>query len=277
MRQWLITGVSSGLGRELARAVAAQGDKVAGTLRTRQGQQGFDELHPGLTQGFLLDVTDHHAVETAIRAADEALGGIDVLVNNAGYSFEGTLEESAWEDIYGQFAANFFGPIAVMKAVLPMMRARRRGLIMNVTSMAGYVAGAGIGAYGSAKLALEGMSRAVAQEVAPFGIHVMTVVPGAFRTDLGRNRRSAADGIADYLPQNLARRQRLAALSGRQRGDPRKAATAIIAAAQAQNPPRRLILGMDAVAAVADDLQQFEAEIRTWESLSYGLDLGGED
>lgn len=275
MRKWLITGVSSGLGRALARAVAAQGDIVAGTVRTQQAQQAFAELHPGRTQGFLLDVTDHDAAETTIRAANEALGGIDVLVNNAGYSFEGTLEETAWAEIYGQFAANFFGPIAVMKAVLPIMRARQSGMIMNVTSIAGYVAGAGIGAYGSAKLALEAMSRSVAQEVAPFGVHVMTVVPGAFRTDLGQSRRSAEDSIADYLPQNMARRQRLAALSGHQRGDPSKAAKAIIAAAQAPNPPRRLVIGMDAVAAALEDLRQFEAEIRTWESLSDGLDLDG--
>jgi NAD(P)-dependent dehydrogenase (short-subunit alcohol dehydrogenase family) len=275
MRKWLITGVSSGLGRALAQAVAAQGDKVAGTVRTRQAQQDFAELHPGLTQGFLLDVTDHEAAATTIRAANEALGGIDVLVNNAGFSFEGTLEETAWAEIYAQFAANFFGPIAVMKAVLPIMRARQSGLIINVTSIAGYVAGAGIGAYGSAKLALEAMSRAVAQEVAPFGVHVMTVVPGAFRTDLGQSRRSAEDSIADYLPQNMARRERLAALSGHQRGDPSKAAKAIIAAAQAPSPPRRLVLGMDAVAAALEDLRQFEAEIRTWESLSDGLDLAG--
>jgi len=275
MRKWLITGVSSGLGRALARAVAAQGDIVAGTVRAQQAQQAFAELHPGRTQGYLLDVTDHDAAETTIRAANEALGGIDVLVNNAGYSFEGTLEETAWAEIYGQFAANFFGPIAVMKAVLPIMRARQSGMIMNVTSIAGYVAGAGIGAYGSAKLALEAMSRSVAQEVAPFGVHVMTVVPGAFRTDLGQSRRSAEDSIADYLPQNMARRQRLAALSGHQRGDPSKAAKAIIAAAQAPNPPRRLVIGMDAVAAALEDLRQFEAEIRTWESLSDGLDLDG--
>jgi NAD(P)-dependent dehydrogenase (short-subunit alcohol dehydrogenase family) len=273
MQRWLITGVSSGLGRALAQAVAAQGHKVAGTVRSQQAQRDFAGLYPGLTQGFLLDVTDHDAVATTIAAADEALGGIDVLVNNAGYSFEGTLEESAWADIYGQFDANFFGPAAVMKAVLPFMRARRRGLIMNVTSMAGYVAGAGIGAYGAAKLALEAMSRAVAQEVAPFGVHVMTVIPGAFRTDLGQNRRSAEDSITDYQPQNLARRARLAALSGHQRGDPHKAALAIIAAAQAQNPPHRLVLGIDAVAAVADDLRKFEAEIRAWENLSAGLDL----
>jgi NAD(P)-dependent dehydrogenase (short-subunit alcohol dehydrogenase family) len=269
MQTWLITGVSSGLGRALAQAVAAQGHKVAGTVRSVQAQRDFAGLYPGLTQGFLLDVTGHDAVATTIAAADEALGGIDVLV--------GALEETAWADIYGQFAANFFGPVAVMKAVLPFMRARRRGLIMNVTSMAGYAAGAGIGAYGAAKLALEAMSRAVAQEVAPFGVHVMTVIPGAFRTDLGQNRRSAEDSIADYQPQNLARRARLAALSGQQRGDPQKAALAIIAAAQAQHPPHRLVLGIDAVAAVADDLRNFEAEIRAWENLSAGLDLVSSD
>jgi NAD(P)-dependent dehydrogenase (short-subunit alcohol dehydrogenase family) len=277
MQKWFITGVSSGLGRALAQALAAQGDKVAGTVRTPQARDDFAAMRPGLCQGFLLDVTDHDAVATAIGAADEALGGIDVLVNNAGYSFEGTLEEAAWADIYGQFATNVFGPIAVMKAVLPFMRRRRRGLIMNVTSMAGYVTGAGIGAYGGAKLALEGISSALAQEVEPFGIHVMTVIPGAFRTDLGGNRHSAEDRIADYLPQNVARRERLAALSGHQRGDPRKAAMAIIAAAQAHKPPRRLVLGIDAVAAVADRLRQFEAEISAWENLSAGLDLDGGD
>ena len=273
MRTWLITGVSSGLGRALAQAVAAQGDKVAGTVRTVPAQQEFAKMHPGLTQGFLLDVTEHEAVATTVAAAAAALGGIDVLVNNAGYSFEGTLEETSWADIYGQFEANVFGPVAVMKAVLPIMRKRRRGLIVNVTSMAGYVSVAGVGAYGSAKLALEGISRALAQEVAPFGVHVMTVIPGALRTDLGQNRRSAEDSIADYQPQNLARRERLSALSGHQRGDPHKAALAIIAATRAPSPPARLVLGMDAVAAVADGLRQFESEIHAWENLSNGLDL----
>jgi NAD(P)-dependent dehydrogenase (short-subunit alcohol dehydrogenase family) len=275
MRKWLITGVSSGLGRALALAVAAQGDRVAGTVRNRQAQQDFAAIRPGLCQGFLLDVTDHDAVATAVCAADEALGGIDVLVNNAGYSFEGTLEETAWADLYGQFAANVFGPVAVMKAVLPLMRLRRRGLIVNITSVAGYVTGAGIGAYGGAKLALEAISRALSQEVAPFGIQVMTVIPGAFRTELGRNRRSAENMIEDYWDQNVARRQRLAALSGHQRGDPRKAAMAIIAAVQAPNPPRRLVLGIDAVAAVADDMRQFDAEIQAWKHLSEDLDLDG--
>jgi len=277
MRKWLITGVSSGLGRALALAVAAQGDKVAGTVRNRQAQQEFAALRPDLCQGFVLDVTDHAAVATAVCAAHEAMGGIDVLVNNAGYSFEGTLEETAWADLHGQFAVHVFGPVAMMKAVLPLMRARRGGLIVNITSMAGYATAAGIGAYGGAKLALEGISRALSQEVAPFGIQVMTVIPGAFRTELGRNRASAADMIEDYQAQNVARRQRLAALSGHQRGDPRRAAMAIIAAVQAQNPPRRLVLGIDAIAAVADDLRQFDTEIRAWKHLSDGLDLEGED
>lgn len=273
MQNWLITGVSSGLGLALARAVVTQGDKVAGTVRTLPALEDFTALHPGLTHGFLLDVTDREAVAATIGAADEALGGIDVLVNNAGYSFEGTLEETAWAEFFGQFDANLFGPVAVMRAMLPCMRRRRRGLIMNVTSMAGYVAGAGIGAYGGAKLALEAISRAVAQEVEPFGIHVMTVIPGAFRTELGRNRRSAEDLIEDYRPQNVSRRQRLSALSGHQRGDPHKAAMAMVTVAKAGKPPRRLVLGNDAVAAVADELRQFEAEIQAWAHLSQDVDL----
>ena len=277
MRKWLITGVSSGLGRALAQAVGNHGDLVAGTVRTKAALEAFAGMHPALSRGFILDVTDHDAVGLVVREVDDVVGGIDVLVNNAGYSFEGTLEESLWEDIHGQFAANVFGPLAMMKAVLPMMRARRRGLIVNITSMAAYATGAGIGTYGAAKLALEGFSKALAQEVAPFGIHVMTVIPGAFRTDLGQNRRSAPDVIEDYRLQNRARRERLAALSGHQRGDPRKAAEALIAAAAAQPPPGRLVLGEDAVEGVISDLQNFGSEIELWKSLSLGLDLSGVD
>jgi NAD(P)-dependent dehydrogenase (short-subunit alcohol dehydrogenase family) len=275
MRNWLITGVSSGLGRALAQAVAEGGGVVAGTVRTAEALRDFAGLHEGRTHGYVLDVTDHAAVAAVIREADIALGGIDVLVNNAGYSFEGTLEEAGWDDIHGQFAANVFGPVAMMKAALPMMRARGHGLIMNVSSMAAHATGGGIGAYGGAKAALEGISRACALEVEPFGIHVMTVIPGAFRTELGRNRRSAAGCIAAYQPQNLARRERLAALSGHQRGDPRKAAAAMIAAANADPPPRRLVLGVDAVEGISSELRNFEAEIKRWEALSLGLDLAG--
>jgi NAD(P)-dependent dehydrogenase (short-subunit alcohol dehydrogenase family) len=153
------------------------------------------------------------------------------------------------------------------------MRARRSGLIVNVTSMAGIVPAAGVGAYGGSKLALESISDALAQEVDPFGIGVMIVIPGAFRTDLGRNRHSIADSIPDYAPQNAARRERLAALSGHQRGDPRKAAQVILSAIDATPRPRRLLLGPDAAAHIGDFLSRYRDEIERWRPISSATDL----
>jgi NAD(P)-dependent dehydrogenase (short-subunit alcohol dehydrogenase family) len=273
MKKWFITGVSSGLGRALAVAALGAGDLVAGSVRHEAAREKFNALHPDRAQAFIIDVADHEAVTRGIRDADEAVGGIDVLVNNAGVSLEGTLEETGWAEIYEQFRVNVFGPVAVMKAALPAMRARRGGMILNITSLAGYATGGGTGFYGGAKLALEGISKSLAKECAPFGIEVMTVIPGAFRTDLGGNRRSAADSIADYAPQNEARRARLAALSGHQRGDPRRAAQAIITAVNSAPAPRRLVLGVDAADYVTADLAAFGEEIRQWESVSRATDF----
>jgi NAD(P)-dependent dehydrogenase (short-subunit alcohol dehydrogenase family) len=273
MKKWFITGVSSGLGRALAVAALGAGDLVAGSVRHEAAREIFNVLHPDRAQAFIIDVADHEAVTRGIRDADEAVGGIDVLVNNAGVSLEGTLEETGWAEIYEQFRVNVFGPVAVMKAALPAMRARRGGMIVNITSLAGYATGGGTGFYGGAKLALEGISKSLAKECAPFGIEVMTVIPGAFRTDLGGSRRSAADSIADYAPQNEARRARLAALSGHQRGDPRRAAQAIITAVNSAPAPRRLVLGVDAADYVTADLAAFGEEIRQWESVSRATDF----
>ncbi len=273
VRRWFITGVSSGLGQALAEAALDAGDIVAGTVRTSEAQRDFARLHAERAIGYRADVTDHAAVAAAVSAAGRETGGIDIVVNNAGYSSEGTLEETGWVDIRAQFEANLFGPIAVMKAALPAMRARRSGLIVNVTSMAGIVPAAGVGAYGGSKLALESISDALALEVEPFGIGVMIVVPGAFRTDLGRNRHSISDSIADYAPQNIARRARLAALSGSQRGDPRKAAHAILTAVDAAPRPRRLLLGPDAVGHIDDFLIRYRDEIARWRPVSSATDL----
>jgi NAD(P)-dependent dehydrogenase (short-subunit alcohol dehydrogenase family) len=273
MKKWFITGVSSGLGRALAVAALGAGDVVAGSVRHEAARNEFNALQPDRARAFIMGVADHDGVTTTIRQADEAIGGIDVLVNNAGVSLEGTIEETSWAEIYEQFQVNVFGPVAVMKAALPAMRERRRGLIVNITSLAGYATGGGTGVYGGAKLALEGISKSLAKECAPFGIAVMTVIPGAFRTDLGANRRSARDSIADYAPQNEARRTRLAALSGHQRGDPSRAAQAIIAAVNTTPAPRRLVLGIDAADYIAADLVAFGEEIRQWESLSRATDF----
>jgi NAD(P)-dependent dehydrogenase (short-subunit alcohol dehydrogenase family) len=273
MKKWFITGVSSGLGRALAAAALAAGDIVAGSVREAAARDEFDALQPDRAHAFIMDVTDHDAVARVVRAADEAVGGIDVLVNNAGVSLEGTIEETGGAAILEQFQVNVFGPIAVIKAMLPAMRARRRGLIVNVSSLAGYATGGGTGVYGGAKLALEGISRSLGKECAPFGIEVMTVIPGAFRTALGANRRSAPDGIQDYAAQNEARRARLAALSGRQRGDPKRGAQAIITAVNATPPPRRLVVGVDAADHIAADLAEFSEEMARWDAVSRGTDF----
>jgi len=273
MKKWFITGVSSGLGRALAMAALGAGDVVAGSVRTDAARQNFVALHPARAHGFIMDMADHEAVTENIRAADEAIGGIDVLVNNAGISLEGTVEETGWADIFEQFQVNVFGPVAAMKAVLPAMRERRRGQIVNITSLAGYVTGGGTGFYAGAKLALEGISKSVAKECADFGIEVMIVIPGAFRTDLGANRRSVRDSIPDYAAQNAARRARLGALSGQQRGDPSRAAHAIMTAVNAVPAPQRLVLGVDAADYVAADLAAFADEIRQWEGVSRATDF----
>jgi len=273
MRRWFITGVSSGLGRALAQAALEVGDVVAGTVRSEPARRDFAALHADRAFGYVMDVTDHAAVAAAVHAAQAETGALDIVVNNAGYSLEGTLEETGWADIEAQFAANLFGPIAVIKAVLPAMRARHSGLIVNVTSLAGLLSSPGVGIYGGAKLALESVSDALAQEVEPFGIGVMVVVPGAFRTDLGLNRRSAADTIADYAEQNSRRRQRLAALSGHQRGDPAKAAQAVLAAIGTVPRPRRFLVGGDAVEHVRGFLSRYDAEIERWQAVSSETDL----
>jgi len=273
MRKWFITGVSSGLGRALAVAALAAGDIVAGSVRQARARDEFIALHPKHAHAFMMDVTDHDAVTRVVQAADQDLGGIDVLVNNAGVSLEGTIEETGWAEILEQFHVNVFGPIAVIKAVLPAMRQRRRGKIVNITSLAGYATGGGTGFYSGAKLALEGISKSLAGECASFGIEVMTVIPGAFRTELGVNRRSAHDGIADYAAQNEARRARLAALSGHQRGDPARAAQAILAAINAAPSPRRLVVGVDAVDHIRADLAAFGEEMTQWDEVSRATDF----
>jgi len=273
MKNWFITGLSSGLGRALALAALAAGDTVAGTVRTEAAQRDVHALHATRALALLADVTDHAAVTAAIHQAEAQLGGIDILVNNAGYSFLGTLEEAEWPNIRAQFETNLFGPIAVIKAALPGMRARKTGLIINVSSAAAYATGGGVGFYGATKMALDGISKALAQELAPFGIKVMLAVPGAYRTDLGANRKTPAESIADYAEQNAARRDHLARLTGQQRGDPAKAAALILQAASAPTIPAYLALGPDAVDAIHASLVPLTADITAWEPFSRATDL----
>ena len=195
----LITGVSSGFGRALAQQALADGHRVVGTVRNAQAAEAFAAMCPARAHARILDVTQFDAIDGVVADIEANVGAVDVLVNNAGYGHEGILEESPLSDMRRQFDVNVFGPVAMMKAVLPFMRARRRGHIVNITSMGGYITMPGIAYYCGSKFALEGISDTLAREVRPFGIAVTAIAPGSFRTDwAGRSMQRTARSIADY-------------------------------------------------------------------------------
>ncbi|MES2057984.1 MAG: oxidoreductase [Pseudomonadota bacterium] len=266
---FLITGVSSGLGRAFAQGALAAGHRVIGTVRRPGDADSFAALAPDRAHPLVLDVTDFDAIPAAVAAAERRAGPIDVLVNNAGYGHEGVLEESSMDDLQRQFAANVFGPVAMVKAVLPGMRERRRGHIVNVTSMGGFITMPGISFYCGSKFALEGISDALGKEVAAFGIRVTALAPGQFRTDwAGRSMARTPRSIADYDAVMDPIRAGRQAKSGNQPGDPAKAAQALLAVVAADNPPVRLFLGDDALELVDRKLDGMRAEIAAWEALS---------
>lgn len=273
-KTYFITGVSSGFGQALAEAALDAGHTVIGTVRDEAARAAFSALQPGRAFGRLLDVTDFPAIEGVVAEAEAAAGPVDVLVNNAGYGHEGIMEESSMEQLRRQFDVNVYGPVAVMKAFLPRMRTRRRGHIINITSMGGYITMPGIAYYAGSKFALEGISETVGLEMRPFGVHVTAVAPGSFRTDwAGRSMVRAARGIADYDglfdPIRAARAER----SGRQPGDPTKAAQAILALADHPSPPAHLLLGSDALALVRGKLAQLSTGFDAWEAVTRSTDV----
>ncbi|WP_068080805.1 oxidoreductase [Novosphingobium rosa] len=268
-RTFLITGVSSGLGRAFAQGALEAGHRVIGTVRRPQDAGAFAALHPEHAHPLLLDVTDFNAIPEAVARIEQQLGGIDVLVNNAGYGHEGVLEESSLDDLQRQFAANVYGPVAMIQAVLPGMRARRKGHIVNVTSMGGFITMPGIAFYCGSKFALEGISESLGKELAGLGIHVTALAPGQFRTDwagrsMDRTPRSIGDYDAVMDPIRAARQ----AKSGNQPGDPARAAQALLALVAAEHPPTRLFLGEDALGLVEAKLASMKAELTRWDSLS---------
>lgn len=268
-KTFLITGVSSGLGRAFALGALEVGHLVIGTVRRQGGAEVFAALAPGRAHPLTLDVTDVDAIPEAVTEAERQAGPIDVLVNNAGFGHEGVLEESSMDDLRRQFATNVFGPVATIKAVLPGMRARRRGHIINVTSMGGFITMPGISFYCGTKFALEDISEALGKEVANFGIRVTALEPGQFRTDwAGRSMERTPRSIADYDTVMDPIRAARQAKSGNQPGDPAKAAQALLALVDAENPPVRLFLGDDAVGLVEQKLDRMRDEISAWEALS---------
>jgi len=271
-KTWLITGVSGGLGREIALAAIARGDIVFGTVRKAAAADAF-ELLGG--KALLLDVTDEASVELGVAEAEKA-GAIDVLVNNAGYGLVGAVEEASLDEVRAQFEANVIGPLAMLKAVLPGMRARRAGRIINITSVSGLAVWAGTGVYCASKWALEGLTQTLAAEVAELGIKVTNVAPGGLRTNFaGGSKTIVASKIADY--DGLARdaERIMSDHAGREPGDPAKAARAILAIADEDAPPLHLLLGEDALKYAGYAAAGLQADIDAWKDLT--LSIGFED
>jgi len=272
-KRFLITGVSSGFGRALAQEALAAGHYVVGTVRSAQAAESFEALAPDRAVARVLDVTDTAAIQPTVEAIEADIGPIDVLVNNAGYGHEGVLEESPLDQMRRQFEVNVFGAVAMIQAVLPHMRARRAGHILNITSMGGFITMPGIAYYCGSKFALEGIGEVLGKEVAALGIRVTSVAPGSFRTDwAGRSMVRTPRSIGDYDALFDPIRQRRQAVSGRQLGDPRKAALAMLTAIEAPEPPAHLLLGSDALGLVREKLDALKAELAQWEALTVSTD-----
>jgi NAD(P)-dependent dehydrogenase (short-subunit alcohol dehydrogenase family) len=269
----LITGVSSGFGRALAEEALAAGHRVVGTVRSEQAKNAFEALAPGKSVGRVLDVTDFEAIDGVVAEIEATVGPIDVLVNNAGYGHEGVMEESSLDEMRRQFDVNVFGAVAMMKAVIPGMRKRRRGHIVNITSMGGFITMPGITYYCGSKFALEGISEALGKEVRALGIFVTAVAPGSFRTDwAGRSMIRTPRSIPDYDPLFDPIRQAREEKSGKQLGDPVKAARAMLSEIGSDNPPAHLLLGSDALGLVREKLSAIGGEIDAWEAVSRSTD-----
>lgn len=243
-RNWLITGVSSGLGKAMAEAVISTGDFVIGTLRKEQEVKDFNEQYGGRALAILLDVTDISSIDETIGQLISTAGPIDVLVNNAGIGFVGAIEEASIEELKNVFEVNFFGMTQLTQSVLPHMRARQNGHIVQISSHAGIKATAGFGVYNASKFAMEGLSEALALELKPLGIRVSIIEPGPFRTNFaGRSLNQAEQIIADYDQTAGAFRQKLLSVHNQQEGDPVKAAQLIIEHVNDDNATLRLALG----------------------------------
>jgi NAD(P)-dependent dehydrogenase (short-subunit alcohol dehydrogenase family) len=268
---WFITGISRGFGKALADAVLSSGDIVIGT--TRDGKAPIDDA-TGRLRTLSLDVTDGSAVKATMADAHALYGRLDVVINNAGYGLLGSIEEADEDQIGHMFDVNFHGTRRVVQAVLPYLRTQRSGHIVNITSIAGLAPGAGSGFYAASKFAVEGMSQSLAQEVAPLGIKVTLVEPGAFRTDFlsDHSIRTRQIGIDDYAATAGASLTALEKMAGKQIGDPARAATAIIRAVRAPEPPLHLVLGSDAFRRTLDKQKRFAAELDAWKDVTLGTD-----
>jgi NAD(P)-dependent dehydrogenase (short-subunit alcohol dehydrogenase family) len=274
MSTWLITGCSSGLGRALAEAVIGAGHNAVVTARNVSSVADLSDTAPERVLAVALDVTKPEQVASAVQQAEQRFGGVDVLVNNAGYGYRSAVEEGDDADIRTLFETHFFGTVAMIKAVLPGMRGRRSGAIVNISSIGAQLAAVGSGYYAAAKAAIEGLSGALRGELAPLGISVTVVEPGAFRTDFaGRSLAQSVTVIDDYAATAGQRRKEHDTMDGNQPGDPAKAGAAIMAAVESAEPPAFLLLGADALAAYRYIADGRATEIANWEQLTTSTDF----
>jgi|SRR5690625_2083560 len=274
MTTWLITGCSTGLGRALAQQVLDAGHKAVITARNTDTLAGLAEEYPDTALSLPLDVRDPENITTTVNAAHEHFGDIDVLVNNAGYGYRSALEEGEDEAIRPMFETNFFGAVNMIKAVLPAMRERRSGMIINISSIAGQVSTAGMGYYSATKAALESTSESLMREVRPLGIRVSIVQPGPFRTNFsGPALQQSQSPIEDYAETAGKIREENSSSNGNQAGDPVKAAQAIMTLAEQERPPLRLPLGNLAVEIAQKDLTRQLDHLMEWEHVGRNTDF----
>lgn len=273
LKNFLITGVSSGFGLALAQEAMKAGHKVIGTVRNAEDLKKFEALDEVNAVGRILDVRETKQISEMVAEVESTVGSIDVLVNNAGYGHEGIMEESSIDEIQQQFDVNVFGGISMIKAVLPGMRKRRRGHILNITSMGGYITMPGISDYCGSKFAMVGISESLNKELEPFNVSVTSVAPGSFRTDwagrsMSRTKRSISDYDDIFEPIRKARAEK----SGKQLGDPSKAAEAMLKIVELENPPVHLVLGSDALKLIKGQLEFLTTELEKWEIITRSTD-----
>lgn len=270
---WIITGASSGFGRAFAEHALEQGYNVVVTARSASKLAEIVSLNPERVLAVTMDVTDPGQVENAARQAIERFGRVDVLINNAGYGIVGALEETPDSELRAQMETNFFGAVSVLQAILPFMREQRSGAIVNMSSLGGQLSFGGFSAYSASKFALEGVSEALAQEVKPFGIKVLIVEPGAFRTEFAGSALKHMPVLEAYRESVGGTRSFAHGMNNTQEGDPRKAAKAVEKALNDANTPLRLPLGADAVNSIRAHAENLLSEMAVWESVALDTKL----
>ena len=271
---WLITGCSSGIGRDIALAALAKGHRVAVTARKPSTVGDIIDRYADRAVAIALDVTDRAQVAAAVAETERAFGGIDVLVNNAGYGYMAAVEEGEDDEVRAMFDTNYFGVVDMIKAALPGMRLRGRGHIINISSMTGLVANPPNVYYSSTKFALEALTEGLSKEVAPFGIRVTAIEPGAFRTDWSTRSMKEASKPIDAYAETVGARKTLIKLAGSKfPGDPRRVADAVLMVSELDDPPLHLLLGHDVYKAYREKLGDLAESVEQWKSVTLDVNF----